>query len=492
MKQQRYSKNNLKVEGSKNVKEKEEITKEKRHPKLQLFVKVLLILTITTCSIIYTDREGIFAPTLTYQQRHVADSYKLYAEKEGIDLLILGNSISGAGINCHMLSNALGINNFCFHSSGSDLKDTYFTLKDALCYCTPKIVVIETFTIGDVMSRSMPGTLKAKNFRLRSNIKEKLLSMPFIFSVEEYAGAWSTTIKNHDFIFRDTLQMTTNKLTKHADKKPKDYFLGDSNINKPGITDSTDAIYEEKGPLIDGEKSNLQDFDKEYINKIDNLCKEKNIKLVFLTLPFYHKHIKNSKEWDKKLSSIITPTKAPWINFQEKYDSTHYTKDFFENAYIVNQHLVYRGATYITHQFASYIRDTLQLDLPDRTKEKHWHDYMYGTEGYFYNFSPREKDTANINLCDHKKIGNLEINNVFYSKQENSNNVFIKFEKGTNLNNRFKLKTLVKGVVKGKEITTVIEFQKLIDFECINYPIYWIGLIKDFEPKEIVAIEGQN
>ena len=50
-----------------------------------------------------------------------------------------------------------------------------------------------------------------KDFDARRNIYEKVITTPRWFDIEEYAFAWSTSIRNHNFLFTNTEQIEKNK-----------------------------------------------------------------------------------------------------------------------------------------------------------------------------------------------------------------------------------------------------------------------------------------
>ena len=464
-----------------------------KHPKLLLAGKVLVILAIVIGVVNYTDNKKYFEPVLTFHQKREAISYIEFTKKDTVDVLLLGNSIMGAGLNCHILSCALGVNSFSYFSSGADMKDVYFTLKDALQRNIPKVVVIETFAIGDILSTNMPMLKKTMGFRERTDTLQKILSMPYLFSIEEFAGAWSYTIRNHDFIFKDTAQISTNINFKDT-ATYKTTYLGDSNVNLPCITDSTDAIYDSLGPSIDGSKVSLHDFDKEYILKTKELCDKNGIKLVFLTIPTYWKNIKNYNIWKKELESVIKPTNCPWLDLQANYDTIHYTKSFFEDCYKINLHMHYNGAVWITNQFAEFLSENVGEYLPNRTKQENWNKIFYASEGYFMNNAPKDGDTMYFNLCNDKAFENIKIQNSYWFKTDKNINLIVKFDK-KNFPKELvgkPIELIVKGVYQGRDINAIIKVEPTLGTYPFKNHMYSIGLVREFTPKDIVGMKIQK
>lgn len=468
---------------------KEDVPIKQKWPKVVFAAKMLLVIVVIWGVVKICDNSKLFEPHLTFHEKLMKKSLAKFVKQDTIDILFLGNSIVGAGINCHYLSNELGCNAYTYFTSGSDVRDAYFTLNDFLSFQTPKVVVVETFTIGNILSTGKPLTSKAVGFSLRSDTLKKILSMPYLFGPEEYWGAWSTTIRNHDFIFRDTAQLQKNRGWKEETFK-KGTYLGDGIQREPCINDSLDALYDSLGPMIDGAKLALHDYDQEYINKIKTLCDKNNIKLIFLTVPLYKKHIVNYNQWQKQLASVIEPTGCPWIDLQKNYDK-HYTKEFFEKKRQVNQHMTYRGSMFVTNQFAFYLRDSLKLEIADRTKNPHWHDMFANSEGYLENFSPRANDTVNHTISDNETFGKYIIRNAYFNK--NAHCIFVRFDTKNikDLENVNKIELIIKGIYQGKEVIGNVKINKNEE-QPFNYPFYWGSVIKKFTPTSINVLHFKD
>lgn len=507
MKQQRYSKNNLKVvnaakktskDSNRSINEdttkneKKSISLKDRFPKITLLLKVSIILLITFFAVKHTEEKDYYKAKGNFHDTFLQESL-IKASKDTIDLCLFGNSHIGHAINAHQLSNSLGCLSFIYFENGSDLQDVYYSMIDVLSQSKIKNVVIETYCMTNAKKKEQDrkgGKHKIGQYT-KWTYPTRIKSTFDVLTIEQIPQAWSNTLRNHDFIFRDTAQINNN-IKKVGYQAPKNLYLGSSANNEPGISDSTEALFVELGPTNNGEEVGYDEYDLEYIEKIRELCEANDIKIAFLTIPEYYKNIKNYDKWREVTETLIKPFNAPWLDFQKDYDSTILKKECFENVRSENQHVVSIAIPYLTNRLASFIKDSCKWELPDRTNSTRWHDIFYGTDGYFYNYAPRANDTVNINICGNKTIGKYRINNVFYSKFEKSNNFVVKFEKDNFPIDKKSLKVIIKGIYKKNEIQTVAELQKLSDYVPFKYHVYWMGFIKDFEPKEIVAIEGQN
>lgn len=461
---------------------------QKRHPKSIFAAKMLFVLAAILCVIMVVDKKKIFNPKSTFRDVFVNESFEKIIKYDTLDVCMFGNSHLGNGIDCHIVSNCLGVTCFNYFQSGTDLQDVYYALYNVLSQTDIKVAVIETYCMTDVrLSELKEGKNKYPSFKMLGT-KTKLISMFDLFEPEQYPAAWSNTLRNHDFLFRDTAQIHKN-LYPYIYKKPNTVYLGSSGNNKPAINDSLDAVYDSLGPILDGAKVRHDEFDVEYFNKIIELCKEHHVEPVFLTLPEYYKNVKNYGQWKKVINELIGPSKCAWLDLQQNYDSTLFKKDFFEKSRNVNQHLTAQSMPCMSTKLAEFLKDSIKTKLPNRSNHPNWKRMFYGTTGYFLNYSPTKEDKENINLGDNLVCGRITLNNVYFDKK--SHIIFLKFahQHIKELTNKDVIKIYLKGTLKGKKTQGVTYVAKITDFMPINYPVYSGHIVKEFEPESFVGFE---
>ena len=377
----------------------------------------------------YLDSKGYFNPD--ERNNHTKkkwDSFYEFTEENNVDVLLLGNSHLYTGINPKNLSAALGVNAFILASPGTNIEDSYYGLKESLKRTKPKLVVIETYGINDFNPYELKeGTLsdQFKSFYARKDFVTKLTSTPFLFKSENYFYAWSNTIRNHDFIFKDTAQLNQNieLINKEEKKKSKKLYLGRYVRFTTGIENDILAKYDSIGAPVDGNDYSCNEYTETYVKKIVDLCKEENIELLFLTLPMYYRHIKNYPTWKDRLSPLLA--KSKWLNMQSPYDSTKFTTMCFENTYNLNQHMTYNGSLIATYKLVNFIQKDMKVKLPNRRNEKLWIDNFYEQEGYFENNPVVENDMRNKLLCKNFSTNNVTLKEVSILKQERGNDRII-------------------------------------------------------------------
>jgi hypothetical protein len=386
-------------------------------PVLEIALKSLVLIGILCLALYYSDDKGYFDPDLINNHtKKKWDAFHQFTKHNNVDVLLLGNSHLYTGINPKNLSVTLAANSFILASPGTNIADTYYSLKEALEHTDPKLIVIETYGINDFDPFSLTkGALsdQFKSFNARPSSVGKLTSTPFLFSSNNYGYAWSNTIRNHEFIFNDTTQLQKNKaLIIKKPKKKKNLYLGRYVRFQTGLSDSILAKYDSLGAPVNGSEYLTGGSAKKYVQKIVDLCENKNIELMFLTLPMYHSHVANYSKWSEKLGEILNPYPNDWINMQSPYDSSNFTADCFEDTYKTNQHMTYKGSLIATYKLANHIKSNVNLKLQNREKERRWTKNFYGEEGYFYNYPVAESDTANKLICSNFKTSNVLLKEV--------------------------------------------------------------------------------
>jgi len=401
-----------------------------KNPILKIIVKSILLILILSIGIVVSDRKGYFDPDQTNNHtKKKWDTFYSFVEKNEVDLLLMGNSHMYSGINPKNLSNTLGLNAFILASPGTRIIDTYFGLKEALQISKPKLVVIETYGINNFNPYELSKqnlSDQFKSFYARKSLKTKLLSTVSLFKSDNYLYAWSNSIRNHEFIFKDTTQLSKNFLL--AQKKPKknrDLYLGRFAAFNKGISKKILAKYNTDGAPVNGEDYDYSIYAEKYVDKIVALCKEKNIELIFLTLPMYHKHIENYATWKNKLGEILHKHPNKWMDMQSDFDRINFTTNCFQDTYKSNQHMTYYGSLIASYKLAGFIKTELNIELPNRKKEVKWRKMFFGQEGFFENNPVMQEDKTNRLLWKNKKINGLIIDEVSVIKEDKKKYVLI-------------------------------------------------------------------
>lgn len=404
-----------KVEKKNKEKTSVKISLSTKYPILIFSLKAILIVAVFIIAINYSDSKGYFNPDESNNHtKKKWDSFYKFSKKNNVDIVLIGNSHLYSGINPKNLSNALGVNAFILASPGTNIADSYYCLEEALKVSNPKLIVVETYGLTAFNPYELKeGALadQFKSFSARKNLSSKLKSTPRIFRSENYVYAWSNTIRNHDFIFNDTTQLNENFNKKKA-KKSKKLYLGRFVRFQKGIKENVLSKYDSLGAPVDGKNFEYNEYSKKYLDKIVNLCNEKGVEVMFLTLPMYKKHVKNNDVWTEKMSVLLSGAEKEWLNLQGNYDSTRFSEASFENTYKKNQHMTYSGSLIATYKLVDFIKTKISVKLPNRRNEKKWKRNFYGEEGYFENNPIKKSDKFNKVISENFRTNNVLIRSV--------------------------------------------------------------------------------
>ncbi len=462
-----------------------------------LAVKFLLLFAAVLSVVYFTDTKGYFEPDQNndHTSRKWDSFYKL-TETETVDVVLVGNSHCYAGVNPKNLSAALGATSFVLASPGTTIMDSYFCLKEALERTHPTVAIIETYGISNTVNRELTTedlSDQFKSFDARKNFPVKLASMPVLFSAEHFIPAWSKTIRNHDFIFRDREQIKKNiAQSRHKPKKKEEkLYLGRFVRFATGLEDSTMVKYDSLGAPVDGTEREINGENGTYVRKIVEICNQHHVTPVFVTLPMYYRHIANYPAWKETVASVVEPTGAAWLDLQEPYDYVTFDRDCFENTMNPNQHMTYRGSLRSSYKIAHFLVDSLKIDLPKRSATKHWNELFYGEEGYFENYPSRKDDQTNMLLCKNITINGIEIADCLMCKKENRNAVLLKVKRGSRDESPADhIQLFVKLRYQGNYYTTTLNCALQPDYNPINHYLYGVNITKGAEILEITDVRN--
>jgi hypothetical protein len=352
-------------------------------------IKIVVIMIVVLGTIYYLDASKLFSFDEDHVEKRWNGLYKFTSENE-IDLLILGNSKTYCGINPITMSSRLGLNTFVLATPNGSLTQCYYNLREALTICKPKMVAIEVTPLNSSTMVDKEGSGKSflyKDFDARRNVYEKVITTPQWFDIEEYAFAWSTSIRNHNFLFTNTEQIEKNKEKAKKEVVNNKLYLGRYVRFTSGIKDSILNKYETDGPSVNGDSLTISDEQLNSLQLLIDLLEDNNVQPVFFTIPVYKDHIENYDTRYELLSDLIEKKHGyELFDFQQFYQEDVLTAACFENTYEKNQHMTYLGSVVITYNLSDSIQNSPQsLELTNRKGEQLWHNIFYGEESYFYN-----------------------------------------------------------------------------------------------------------
>ena len=234
---------------------------------------------IMTPKFFYTDR---WPTTATY-----LGFYEM--EKDSVDVLFLGSSHAVTCFIPQELYNQYGITSYNLGCEQQNLVLSYYWLKEALRYQTPKVVVLEGYLLfpyreeeplnsQEACSRKALdfmrwSPVKTEAIRTVCSIDEKQSVLSYYFSNIRYHTRW-LDLKEEDFMF--------DEMRKHYEMKGYSSLMEYCGVDfQPFFRGSSDAY------------TDMVDLMEEYLDKITVLCQENGIQMILVMTPSIFQEIGN-------------------------------------------------------------------------------------------------------------------------------------------------------------------------------------------------------
>lgn len=285
---------------------------------------------------------------------------EFYHVKENtIDVILLGASHIQTGINPNILWREQGITSYELAGSGQPIWNSYYNLKESLKYQSPKVVVIDTFTVCYEFMEDTSYTSAVWN----------CMGMRFSQNKIDAIKVSSPEDKHWDmFMAYPTYH------SRYKDLTERDFGL--INFKKPVYANGYYTYYAAQPvdpPNIANitEKGEILPKSLEYLIKIIDLAKENNIELVFIITPYAMRE--PEKMVSNTVEQIALENGCKFINYILIHEEIGF--DWSTDLYNIG-HLNCLGADKVSSHLASYIQSN--FDIPDKRGNQEyqsWHTW---------------------------------------------------------------------------------------------------------------------
>lgn len=263
------------------------------------------------------------------------------------DIFFLGTSHVINGVNPIYLYNDYGITSYNFGNYSSRIPETYYTLLNALNYKTPQMVVIDLYGMG-YNEKVPPTSIERVHFAwdafpisfskvigvydVYNNFDDK---MEMLFTLAKYHSRWT-------------------ELTREDFNVPLNKYNGCEMLFEVAVgLNKTEYIVDEN-TLPD-----KYDVSMEYIQKIIELCQEKEIKVLLCWLPY---RCSEEEQIDMNYGYYLSGKyNIDYLNFL-KLDIVNIDTDF-KDQYHLNMSGAYKVTTYLgeyisnNYNLSDYLQD---------------------------------------------------------------------------------------------------------------------------------------
>lgn len=265
-----------------------------------------------------------------------------------VDVLFVGNSHMNCTISPMDLWNDYGITSFNAAASGQTIPTTYFELRELLKKQMPQIVVLEIFYIyqKNMMSGEGEEILHrvVDNVPLSFGISEAIQTLihedhdktEYYLNFYSFHNRWKE-LSEKDF----NPSLEYSRYTRGADTV---LYNLHSTTEYPTIVSRNEIEMPPKVPL-------------EYLYKIIELCRDKDIQLVFIVQPCNTNP--NIQKMMNYVDVVANENGIPYVNFFYLLDETgfDFTEDMADNG-----HVNYFGNQKLTSYLGEYLKTNYHLE----------------------------------------------------------------------------------------------------------------------------------
>ena len=460
----------------------------KKFPWVKFALKLLLLFLAVFTVVLITDKKEYFVgdQSNNHSDRKWRAFYKFAGRKsKNVDILVFGNSHASAGVEPYILSENTGSYCFILNTPGAGSVDLYYNLVEALKYCKPKLVIVETSClIGDGIGAEWACI---QSIESKKGFLNRLSLIPHYLSSDDWVKAVSPTIRNHSFLLKDTARIAFNVKNVGKDKNPprSNFELGRFSHGNTGMTDSTYALYQQNPGPLKCSDCYIADKTYKYVHKLYDLCEENDIGLMFITVPM-HPLAYEDYDFSKKVNQdfINEFPKAKWLDLQQNCDTTIYTRAAFNNEYGGWQHNTYTGMVLNTYQLCDFISKNYADKLPDRSSEKGWIEDFSKDDNFIYNQPVSENMKDCHVLAKDIDVSGLHVRECFIKEGKNNNTMVLKVDNPKDLPN--KMGVVVR--LKGNNQLVRVDLTTTPTINPPQYKVYLMYLIKEVQIDGLVAI----
>ena len=331
------------------------------------FIELAIVLCITICLLC----KATDLLELKTSDKKYADFFK---QKEPFDVLFLGTSHVINGIFPMELWNNDGIVSYNFGGHANEIATTYWVMRNALDYTSPKVVVIDCLQLR----RDRKTSVKFSNvhqsldtFPLsRNKIRaiEDILDDP---KMDELIADGKTDTGTEP---RTKIGLLWNFSVYHArwNELKEDDFQPSPNKEK-GAKSRLAVVRGEMEPIPPEQKSKPDTTGELYLRKMIEECRDRGIEILLTYLPFPATADQQAEA--NRASELAQEYGLNYINFLNM-DLVDFQTDLYDS----NSHLNPSGARKVTAYLGDYLKS--HYDLPDRRTDKAYSFWADDYEDY--------------------------------------------------------------------------------------------------------------
>ncbi len=322
---------------------------------------------ILSCIIALCLTAALLCTSTNLLEKKDSDSkYTPFFEQDAdFDVLFLGTSHVGYGIYPLELWNDYGIVSYNLGGHANPMATTYWVMENALDYTNPRLVVVDCFLLSYMIKTHSLFASAHYSLDAFPYSKNKLAAINDLLDDDiialQYPEALEAAPRTHlELLWNYSIYHSRWNDLRQEDFKPvstkekgAEHFIGVVPTEKPDKISSDDRLEEDTVSI-------------EYLKKIIEDCKKRNIDVLLTYLPFAAPE--NFQKEANRVYDIAESYGVDYINFLDM-DIVNYTTDYCDSDY----HLNPSGARKVTDYLGAYIMEN--YSIPDQRKNEHYHSW---------------------------------------------------------------------------------------------------------------------
>ena len=313
-------------------------------------LKIIIFITITVWCI---NKLGwLMRPTNTDEAFCAIKTFHNMPENT-FEVIGYGSSHIWKGLNAMQMYKDYGIGAYNYGCNWQHINTTLLFLADSLRTQSPKIVLIETYKVNELLiNQDLNGEIYYTKEIANSPNKKDYIRQVCGNDIEKYLSYYFPVVSFHSN-WNKIAQSNFNKnYNKYDFKKSMGYLAG----NKVTSIDlSKNSSREEKALSIEAIKA---------LNEITKICKDKNISILYYTAPYGVKY-----NYSNAMKEYASKTGASYIDLNEKIDELKIDpKTDFQDA----GHLNDIGTTKLSNYIGKYLVENYELTDMRKIENNIW------------------------------------------------------------------------------------------------------------------------
>lgn len=279
-------------------------------------------------------------------------------ENNTVDVLIYGSSHAFRGFDTRVLYRDYGISAYNYSWNWQQLNTTRAWIKDSFTTQKPKVILIETYNIGKVLTnRTLNAEIYYSRYLHNKEAKKEYLKQCFGSDVKKYLSYYIPT-----YGFHDNWSLLNNF---DSFKKPD---ISNGLLKSMGFSVSKNST---KINIPNQQSSIQKEFSNDVINVLNDIveaCRKNNVDIIFYTAPY-----EGEFEYADAIGEYSEKNGYKYFNFFNMLDelSINQDEDFSDDG-----HMNTNGSVKIANFFGNYLINNYSLQDTRLIEDNMWEKYV--------------------------------------------------------------------------------------------------------------------